>query len=104
VQADAQTHGFPPRRFDVAISRLGTMFFADPATAGTILTTAGFTDVDVTGMHEPVCYGPRRRQRPPRHPSLQMTKDLIAPLDTARTGHAHQGDSGVFFDSHRSTP
>ncbi|WP_031465823.1 class I SAM-dependent methyltransferase [Sciscionella sediminilitoris] len=30
---DAQTHRFPAARFDVAISRFGTMFFADPAAA-----------------------------------------------------------------------
>jgi ubiquinone/menaquinone biosynthesis C-methylase UbiE len=28
-QADAQVHRFPPERFDIAISRFGTMFFAD---------------------------------------------------------------------------
>lgn len=30
---DAQTHAFPRRGFDVAISRFGTMFFADPLAA-----------------------------------------------------------------------
>ncbi|MCL1634811.1 methyltransferase domain-containing protein [Luteimonas sp. SX5] len=30
---DAQTHSFPPQGFDVAISRFGTMFFADPIAA-----------------------------------------------------------------------
>lgn len=30
---DAQAHPFPPRGFDVAISRFGTMFFADPVAA-----------------------------------------------------------------------
>ena len=34
-QADAQVHRFPQERFDVAISRFGTMFFADPVTAFT---------------------------------------------------------------------
>ena len=114
MQADAQTHRFPPGRFDLAISRFGTMFFADPvaaftnigralrpgarlvqlvwqhrdrqewdavigeifageqpapapaadpfsladlATVGTILTAAGFADVNITGVHEPVYYG-----------------------------------------------
>ena len=33
VQADAQTHPFPPAHFDLAISRFGTMFFADPVAA-----------------------------------------------------------------------
>jgi SAM-dependent methyltransferase len=32
-RADAQVHPFPAERFDVAISRFGTMFFADPAAA-----------------------------------------------------------------------
>jgi len=32
-QADAQIHPFPAASFDVAISRTGTMFFADPAAA-----------------------------------------------------------------------
>jgi SAM-dependent methyltransferase len=32
-RADAQVHQFPAGRFDVAISRFGTMFFADPAAA-----------------------------------------------------------------------
>ena len=31
--ADAQAHPFPQQRFDLAISRFGTMFFADPAAA-----------------------------------------------------------------------
>ncbi|MQY04903.1 Ubiquinone/menaquinone biosynthesis C-methyltransferase UbiE [Actinomadura sp. RB68] len=32
-QADAQVHPFPDAHFDVAVSRTGTMFFADPAAA-----------------------------------------------------------------------
>jgi ubiquinone/menaquinone biosynthesis C-methylase UbiE len=32
-QGDAQTHPFSPQGFDVAISRFGTMFFADPIAA-----------------------------------------------------------------------
>ena len=30
---DAQAHPFDPGQYDVAISRFGTMFFSDPATA-----------------------------------------------------------------------
>ncbi|MFI5666113.1 class I SAM-dependent methyltransferase [Streptomyces sp. NPDC051704] len=33
VQADAQVHPFPASAFDVAVSRSGTMFFADPVAA-----------------------------------------------------------------------
>jgi SAM-dependent methyltransferase len=32
-RADAQVYRFPPERFDLAISRFGTMFFDDPGTA-----------------------------------------------------------------------
>ena len=34
-QADAETHHFPSASFDIAISRFGTMFFADPVAAFT---------------------------------------------------------------------
>jgi SAM-dependent methyltransferase len=32
-RADAQVHRFPPGHFDLAVSRFGTMFFADPTAA-----------------------------------------------------------------------
>ncbi|HEV2779693.1 MAG TPA: methyltransferase domain-containing protein [Actinophytocola sp.] len=38
--ADAQTHPFPPAHFDLAISRFGTMFFADPVAAFTNIARA----------------------------------------------------------------
>ena len=38
--ANAQVHRFPPERFDLAISRFGTMFFDDPATAFTNIRRA----------------------------------------------------------------
>jgi SAM-dependent methyltransferase len=34
-QADAEVHRFPPARFDLCISRFGSMFFADPVAAFT---------------------------------------------------------------------
>jgi SAM-dependent methyltransferase len=33
IQADAQVHSFPPASYDIAISRFGAMFFADPVAA-----------------------------------------------------------------------
>jgi SAM-dependent methyltransferase len=39
-RADAQTHPFPANGFDVAISRFGTMFFADPVAAFTNIARA----------------------------------------------------------------
>ena len=35
MHADAQAYRFRPGRFDLAISRFGTMFFADPVAAFT---------------------------------------------------------------------
>ena len=40
VQADAQSHRFAPGCFDLAISRFGTMFFADPVAAFTSIGRA----------------------------------------------------------------
>ena len=40
VHADAQLHPFRPERFDVAISRFGTMFFRDPLVAFTNIARA----------------------------------------------------------------
>lgn len=40
VHADAQVHPFPPARFDIAISRFGTMFFPDPVAAFTNIARA----------------------------------------------------------------
>ena len=39
-RGDAQMHRFDPARFDVAISRFGTMFFADPVAAFTNIAGA----------------------------------------------------------------
>lgn len=38
--ADAQVHRFAPERFDLCISRFGTMFFADPLAAFTNIASA----------------------------------------------------------------
>ena len=55
-QADAQVHRFPQERFDVAISRFGTMFFADPVTAfaniGRALRPAGRLVMMVWQSHD----------------------------------------------------
>ncbi|MCP9996085.1 class I SAM-dependent methyltransferase [Streptomyces werraensis] len=40
VQADAQVHPFEPAAFDVALSRFGVMFFADPVAAFTNIAGA----------------------------------------------------------------
>lgn len=54
--ADAQVHRFPPDRFDLAVSRFGTMFFADPTAAfaniGRALRPAGRLVMMVWQAHE----------------------------------------------------
>jgi SAM-dependent methyltransferase len=53
---DAQAHSFPPQHFDVAISRYGTMFFADPIAAfrniGVALRSGGRLVMMVWQAHE----------------------------------------------------
>lgn len=164
-QADAQVHRFPSTRFDVCISRFGTMFFADPVAAFTnigralrpaarlvllvwqdrdrnewatairqtltaasaapsgpnafsladpartqdILTTAGFTEIGFTDVHEPVYYGPDTATALDNVLRLLKYQDLLAGLDTATaeqartrlhtTLDAHNTDGGVYFDS-----
>jgi SAM-dependent methyltransferase len=55
-QADAQVHRFPHERFDLAISRFGTMFFDDPGAAfaniGQALRPAGRLVMMVWQAHE----------------------------------------------------
>jgi SAM-dependent methyltransferase len=54
--ADAQVHRFPSERFDLAISRFGTMFFGDPGAAfaniGQALRPAGRVVMMVWRAHE----------------------------------------------------
>ncbi len=51
---------------------------ADPATAGAILATSGCTAVKITGVHEPVYYGPDAASAVRGMLSPQMTKALLA--------------------------
>lgn len=166
-QADAQRHPFPSNHFDVAISRFGTMFFADPveaftnigralgpaarlamlvwqdgdrqewaaaireslgagralpdragadpfslgdpATAKRILDAAGFAEVSLTDLHEPIYYGPDVATAFDAVLTLRMAQDPLAELaadDRERalerlraTLAAHESDRGVWFDS-----
>ena len=64
----------------------------------------------ITGVHEPVYYGPDAASALRGMLWLQMTKALLAPLDAASTRHAlgqlraalanHHSSGGVFFDSY----
>jgi len=167
--ADAQEHSFAPGRFDLAISRFGTMFFADPvaafgtigralrpagrlvmvvwqahdrnewdvairrALAGTdgpaavagdqpdpfsladpatvegILRSAGFADVRLAEVHEPVYYGPDAAAALAWVRGFAGTSDFLKRLDPAAAERAlarlhdaivaRLGDEGVWFDS-----
>ncbi|MFF4273560.1 class I SAM-dependent methyltransferase [Streptomyces sp. NPDC001536] len=169
VQADAQTHAFPPEDFSLAVSRFGTMFFADPVLAfGNIgralrpdarfvqlvwqaadrqdwqvairaalspghppstsalatddpftladphvvtdlLTSAGFTALDVVDVREPVYYGPDTERALAAVLRLRMAEDWLADLDARSaeraldrlraTLDAHDTGDGVWFDS-----
>ena len=82
---------------------------ASPATTVSILTAAGFTGIDITDVHEPVCYGPDTASALDALLTLKTTRELLAPLDAARTGQAraqlraaiaaHETSTGVYFDS-----
>ncbi|NMO55883.1 methyltransferase domain-containing protein [Actinoplanes sp. TBRC 11911] len=164
--ADAQVHPFPRGRFDLVISRFGTMFFGDPvaafanirrglrpggrlvmivwqagernewdvalrqalaapagsktdgldpfslaepATVERILDTAGFADVDLTDVREPVFYGPDVAAALTWVKGFTCTNEALNRLDPAgaelAAGRlremlaAHLSDDGVRFDS-----
>ena len=165
--ADAEVHRFDPARYDVAISRFGTMFFRDPAAAfanigaamrpeaqlallvwqpykdnawaqaidaalgaaaqpappaadpfslgdatGTvgILEAAGFVDIDVQDVHEPVLYGHDLDAALAFITGFQNTSMALAGLSDDETVHtlrrlremlaAHRSDEeGVSLDS-----
>jgi SAM-dependent methyltransferase len=167
--ADAESHAFAPRDFTLALSRFGTMFFADPLAAfinirqalqpgarlvqlvwqahghqewstairhallGTetqevstglgvaafsladpsvvagVLTTAGFTKVEITDVREPVYYGPDAASAFNALSDLRMTADLVTDQDLTEKARAlerlltmldaHDTSEGVWFDS-----
>ena len=162
---DAQSHALPTQGFSLAISRFGTMFFADPVaafanigrslrpgapfvqlvwqaaahqewesvirdaltpgappadsapafsladpdTARGVLTAGGFTDVELTDLHEPVYYG--ADAAPARDSVLALTspKESLDALPDDRVDpalrrleeklQAYESDDGVWFDS-----
>ena len=162
---DAQSHPLPTQRFNVAISRFGTMFFADPVaafanigrslrpgapfvqlvwqsaerqewesvirdaltpgapqassapafsladpdTARGVLTASGFTDVELTDLHEPVYYGADAAAARASVLALTSPKESLDALPEDRVDpalrrlekklQAYESDDGVWFDS-----
>jgi len=82
---------------------------ADPAVAGGILTAAGFTEVSLTDVHEPVYYGPDVAVALDVVSGLRSTRDLLAGMDAGQAQDAldrlratladHQTGGGVLFDA-----
>ncbi|GAA4459650.1 class I SAM-dependent methyltransferase [Phytohabitans houttuyneae] len=164
-RADVQAHRFAPERFDLAISRFGTMFFddpvaafanvgralrpagrlamivwqsrsrnewdvairqclgvseedtagpdaftlADPATVERILAAAGFADIALTDVNQPVYFGPDVDAALDWVRGFTCTSEALERLDAADAAAAvgrlsamlaaHLGDDGVWFDS-----
>lgn len=82
---------------------------ADPKVTTSVLTTAGFTAVEITEVQEPLYYGPDATSARDAICDLWMVKDLLADVDTAATARAldrllatldaHDTGEGVWFDS-----
>jgi SAM-dependent methyltransferase len=82
---------------------------ADPATVNGILTRAGFTDVRLADVREPVYYGPDTAAACDAVLRLREPADLLAGMDAARAERAldrlrtiiaaHDSDDGVWFDA-----
>ncbi|HEX5117391.1 MAG TPA: methyltransferase domain-containing protein [Pseudonocardiaceae bacterium] len=86
----------------------GAFSLADPATVDRLLAAAGFTDVSVTDVSEPVWYGADPDAAVDAVLALRMA-DALAGLDAGETERAldrlrevmaaHQTTDGVWFDS-----
>jgi SAM-dependent methyltransferase len=97
--------GDPP----VPIAGDGPFSLADPATVDGILTTAGFTDVRITDVCEPIYYGADPDATVDAVLVLRMASDLLVQLDADETERAlerlrlvmaaHSTTGGVWFDS-----
>jgi len=82
---------------------------ADPAVVDGVLTAAGFTDVDVTDVSEPVWYGASPDAAADAVLALRIASDPLARLDADETERAldrlrsvmadHDTTDGVWFDS-----
>jgi hypothetical protein len=74
-----------------------------------VLTTAGFTDVSITDVREPIYYGADPAAAVDAVLALRMASDLLVRLDAEETERAldrlrlvmaeHSTTGGVWFDS-----
>lgn len=165
-RGEVESHRLPARRFSLAISRFGTMFFTDPTaafaniasslrpgapfvqlvwqsaerqewtaairaalapgrsspaggpdafslcepgTVRTVLTSAGFTDIDLVALHEAIFYGPNTAAARDNLLAITSVTAMLpdVPAERARALSRldaqlrdHQTKDGVWFDSH----
>lgn len=78
----------------------GAFSLADPATAERLLTNAGFKEIEVTDVREPVYYGPDAEVACNAARSLQLTQNLLADLDPTQTEQALQRLHDTFNTHH----
>ncbi|MEV6900464.1 methyltransferase domain-containing protein [Amycolatopsis sp. NPDC051372] len=81
----------------------------DPAVVSEVLTTAGFTDLSLTDVAEPLWYGPDPGTAVAAVKPLRLVGDVLAQLDDAETERAldrlrevmatHQSADGVWLGS-----
>ncbi|MCS7476870.1 class I SAM-dependent methyltransferase [Umezawaea endophytica] len=87
----------------------GPFSLADPAAVEGVLTTAGFTDVSVSDVSEPVYYGADPDSAADAVLALRMASEVLVRLDAQEVERAldrlravmaeHSGTDGVWFDS-----
>jgi SAM-dependent methyltransferase len=102
----ALTDGDPP---PATATNAAAFSLGDPAVVDSVLTAAGFTDVSVTDVHEPVYYGADPDAAVDSVLALRMGSDLLGSLDADETEKAldrlrsvmtaHTTTDGVWFDS-----
>jgi hypothetical protein len=82
---------------------------ADPDLLRSVLGAAGFVDVGVTDVREPVYFGPNAAAALDLVRDMRQPRDLLAQLDATAAQRAlaslrkllaaHETDAGVLFDS-----
>ena len=93
----------------IAANAVDPFSFGDPETVRAILGDAGFTDVDLTDVHEPVYYGRDGDAASDFVLGLWSTRTTLQAMDAAAAADAsrrvramlaaHDTGSGVFLDS-----
>jgi SAM-dependent methyltransferase/pimeloyl-ACP methyl ester carboxylesterase len=90
-------------------SKLDAFSMADPARIRSVLGAAGFVDIEVSDVHEPVYYGPNAQAAFDLVRDMKQTRELTAALHAASAERAlvslrklliaHETENGVLFDS-----